>query len=417
MAKALVLLCGAFPFQTGEEFLVEETKYYNNFEKVLIIPTEAYDYSIVKKIYSENITICKINNGRDGRIRKFLGCMLGMISTDTFDEIEYLRKTKRLTLYSLRQLSVYQYTVKRKLKLIKGTIDTIIQENGENNVVIYCYWLSINAKIALTYKKKYPGITIISRCHGGDLYEYRYKSDYLPFRREIMSEFDCIYSISENGKAYLSDRYKNLKPKIKISRLGTPAAGLPDENINDKNRGLRIVSCSYCRPLKRIDKIIDALSTIKDVLIEWTHIGAGDEFEFLQKTAKEKLPPNISSNFMGYVPNDKILEIYKQNRFHVFINVSETEGVPVSIMEALSCGVPIIATDVGGVSEMVIESKNGFLLDKNFLIEDLKNAIMKIYSMNESAYQKMRESSYSLWDERYNSTKNYTKFVEEIQNY
>ena len=417
MAKALVLLCGAFPFQTGEEFLVEETKYYKGFDKVLIVPTEAYDYSNVKKVYSDNTTISKINTCRDGKIKKLIGCVVGMLSGESINEIGYLKKTKRLSLYSLRQLSVYQYMVKRQINLIQGKIDTLIREYGENNVIIYCYWLSINAKIALSYKEKYPDITIISRCHGGDLYEYRYKSDYLPFRREIMSRFDCIYAISENGKAYLSDRYKDLKPNIRISRLGTPTAGPPDDSINDKKSVLRIVSCSYCRRLKRIDKIIEALSAIHDVPIEWTHIGTGDEFESLQELAKEKLPSNIKSIFMGYIPNDKILEIYKQNRFHAFINVSETEGVPVSIMEALSCGVPIIATDVGGVSEMVTEAKNGFLLSKDFSIEDLEEAILKVYSMDESAYQMMRESSYLMWDERYNSTKNYTKFIEEIQNY
>ena len=70
MAKALVLLCSAFPFQTGEEFLVEETKYYKSFDKVLIIPTVANDYSKVKKVYSNNITICRINKNRDGKLKK-----------------------------------------------------------------------------------------------------------------------------------------------------------------------------------------------------------------------------------------------------------------------------------------------------------------------------------------------------------
>lgn len=414
MAKTLVLLSGAFPYQTGEEFLVEETKYYNQFEQVFIFPMEAYLYDEKKNINSNNITVYKVNKKRDGKIKKAYGCIKSLFLIETIREIQYLKQTKRLSLYSIRQLLVYQYMVERQIKLVKDLIDKIINKYGEENIVVYCYWLSINAKIALFLKNKYKKIKIISRCHGGDLYEYRYLSNYLPFRREIMSRFDCIYTISENGKNYLYERYGAFKPKIKISRLGTSLTNALYLDVKNNESIFRIVSCSYCRKLKRIDKIIEALSIITDIKIEWVHIGIGDEYEKLKELAKNRLPDNIKYQFLGYLPNDKILPFYNEKRFHAFINVSETEGVPVSIMEALSCGIPIIATDVGGVSEMVKNQYNGFLLRKDFLVEELKDTIVKMYSLEQDVYIIMRKKAYKMWNDYYNSTKNYQAFIEEI---
>lgn len=414
MAKTLVLLSGAFPYQSGEEFLVEETKFYGQFDKVHIFPTEAYTYVNEKKIYSSNVIVHRVNKARSGKIQKACGCIKNLFLPETITEIRYLKQTGRLSLYSLRQLLVYQYMSERQTKLIDNCLERILHECSEEDIVIYCYWLSINAKIALHFKKKYRNIRIVSRCHGGDLYEYRYPSDYLPFRREIMSQFDCIYAISENGKAYLDERYREFNPKVKVSRLGTPPTNISFLDIMNKESVLRIVSCSYCRRLKRIDKIIEALSTITGIEIEWTHIGAGDEYEKLKELAKHKLPGNIKCIFEGYMPNDKILYLYQEKQFHAFVNVSETEGVPVSIMEALSCGIPIIATNVGGVSEMVKDQYNGFLLRKDFEINELKDLIVKMFSMEQDTYVAMRENAYKMWDDCYNSTKNYQLFIEDL---
>ena len=51
---------------------------------------------------------------------------------------------------------------------------------------------------------------------------------------------------------------------------------------------------------------------------------------------------------MGYVANTKVQELYSSRKFNLLVNVSETEGIPVSIMEAMSYRLPIIATNVGG---------------------------------------------------------------------
>ena len=71
----------------------------------------------------------------------------------------------------------------------------------------------------------------------------------------------------------------------------------------------------------------------------------------------------ITYEFKGNVDNAEILKYYRENSIDCFALLSEHEGAPVSIMEAESAGIPIVATDVGGVRELV--DGNGFLLSSN----------------------------------------------------
>ncbi len=60
--------------------------------------------------------------------------------------------------------------------------------------------------------------------------------------------------------------------------------------------------------------------------------------------------------------NDKILDVYEQFDVDFFINLSDSEWIPVTIMEAMPMGIPVIDRNVGGISEIVNKS-NGLLLD------------------------------------------------------
>ena len=74
---------------------------------------------------------------------------------------------------------------------------------------------------------------------------------------------------------------------------------------------------------------------------------------------------NVDFKILGYLDNSNVLDFYKNNEIDLFISLSETEGLPVSIMEAFtSNAVPAIATDVGGTSE-IVNNENGYLINNN----------------------------------------------------
>ena len=87
--------------------------------------------------------------------------------------------------------------------------------------------------------------------------------------------------------------------------------------------------------------------------------------------------------------------------------MSTSEGVPVSIMEAMSFGIPILATDVGSTAEEV-PKQVGELLSPNPTIEEITAKIHLI--LNSNYYPR------EFWKENYNAKKNYSEFANMLLN-
>jgi glycosyltransferase involved in cell wall biosynthesis len=109
------------------------------------------------------------------------------------------------------------------------------------------------------------------------------------------------------------------------------------------------------------------------------------------------------------------MDFYKSNRVDLFVNLSIVEGLPVSIMEALSYGIPILATAVYGTPEAINENENGYLLDVNFKIEELIGKLSFLME-NKNVLEKMREASLKIYQERFHAGKNYARLANELLN-
>ena len=116
---------------------------------------------------------------------------------------------------------------------------------------------------------------------------------------------------------------------------------------------------------------------------------------------------------MGHYPNTDLLEYYSKNGIDLFINTISTEGLPVSIMEAQSFGIPVIATDVGGVKEVVPDG-TGILLPVNFLIDELVDNIQHFIDMPETEINIFRNKALNNWENYFNATSNYQGFLTKL---
>ena len=105
---------------------------------------------------------------------------------------------------------------------------------------------------------------------------------------------------------------------------------------------------------------------------------------------------------------------YQSMDINLFLNVSEYEGVPVSIMEAMSFGIPVIAMNVGGASEIVQDQYNGKLLNKDFSIEELCESISYFININDSTMRNYRKNARNTWESFFSAEKNYCKFYREV---
>ncbi len=265
-------------------------------------------------------------------------------------------------------------------------------------------------------KLKNPEIKVVSRAHGWDVHEERHSNNYLPFRNLLAEILNTVYTISENGKAYLSIRYPSLKEKIQISRLGTMSLLSIPEILKDGT--FHVLSISSIIPLKRVDKILEVLSSLTNLKIKWTHIGTGSEFEKLKKLAIQKSQQNrnFSFEYLGQLSNSDVRAILANHSFDLFLNLSETEGIPVTIMEAQSAGIPVLATNVGGTSE-IVNNENGFLIEKDFNLKEAVFIIQKYLSSTDEEKQQKRNASYENWKHNYNAETNYNEFVKLLTNH
>lgn len=409
----LILLTNNFPYGKGEEFLETEIKYLaSKFEKIIII-TNNPDKKLTRNIPS-NTKLYSVNYKKNPIYN--LASLKFIFNKMFWKELGIVKSIYRLKLnYPIvkRLISTLHFG-----NIIKSKIYNVIrQENiNINNLVLYSYWWGVNAYAISLIKEKNDKVKVISRAHGGDLYFERHSISYLPMKKFMLNHLDKLFMISDHGKNYLLNKYTNIDDeKIKVSRLGI--LNNYSKSINSIDDTFKLVSCSFVSSVKRIGLIIEALSMLEEIKVKWTHIGDGEDFEKIKNKANNLLNnnTNIEYEFKGYMDNLKIYKYYENNEIDFFINVSSSEGIPVSMMEALSFSIPIIGTDVGGVSE-IVNNNNGYLLSSNPSAKNISEVIYRMHSLNLDEIKEKRKNAYETWLKKYNADKNYLDFVNEIDN-
>lgn len=91
------------------------------------------------------------------------------------------------------------------------------------------------------------------------------------------------------------------------------------------------------------------------------------------------------------------------------MNMSTVEGVPVSIMEAISFDIPVVATKVGGTPDIVIDGKSGKLVSENPTEQEVADALLDVYIHRENYHAR------ELWKNLYDGNKNYTEWAKELR--
>ena len=225
----------------------------------------------------------------------------------------------------------------------------------------------------MTSKKFFKDKKIIVGFHNVDLYADRHYRKYLPFQKHIVENATILAPATTDGIKELSKNYKNLEKKCIVKRIGVEKFDGPPFNPGEK---LRILTISNLSPVKRINLMVEILNHLK-IPFHWTHIGA-EITEELEQNIHRKQIIRKNIEFVGLKSPEQVINILKTHNFDVLCNTSTFEGFPVSIMEAMMAGIPIFATDVGGVSE-IVSSEVGYLFDVNFCQEDFATKLKELY--------------------------------------
>ena len=147
------------------------------------------------------------------------------------------------------------------------------------------------------------------------------------------------------------------------------------------NFNKRILYVGVINHLKNLLCLLKAIHRIRPMVhgLKVTVIGGFKDESYkkliLQFIKNNQLEDNIS--FYGWKSQTEVLELYKD--VDLFVLPSLQEALPVSIAEAMAAGRPVIASDVGGVSEMITAQKSGFVFQANNS-QELETYLLKFYN-------------------------------------
>jgi len=139
----------------------------------------------------------------------------------------------------------------------------------------------------------------------------------------------------------------------------------------DNKRIFRIISVARLIPHKGFENIITALSRL-NFEFEYIVIGEGELLDSLINLSKKL---SINAKFTGKLPKDEVM--YWVCNSDIFILNSSYEGLPHVVLESMICKCPVIASNVGGTSEIIKDEHTGLLFKHN----DVDGLITKIYKL------------------------------------
>lgn len=402
--KKVILITSQFPYAGGEQFLETEVKYYHNVELTIVPKSKTGDIRDIPKNIIVDDFLVK-NTLAKSQITYLLKSLKNkLFYKELFSESFFSSKKIKIFLSSIYRYQMYYEILDRYFFEFKDT----------KNITVYTYWNDEITYALQSLKDKYH-YRLVSRIHRGDLYKEVKPFSYMPLKKHFTGNIDTLYSITQSANSYLEDIYGFDKKNIKLSRLGVDNRQIITKSSEIKS--LNIVSCSFLTEVKQVDKIIRSLKIIatqmEKISFNWTHIGDGVLYDELVVFAKNELDSlkNIKYNFVGNYKNKQVYDFYAQHRIDVFLNVSLSEGVPVSIMEAMSCHIPIVAPNIGGIKDMLVDGTNGFLLSSECLVDEI------VFSLKDISFFKkkeVREKSYEIFLEKYDANENYVEFIQDI---
>lgn len=400
MKKVLLLLTEAFPFTTNAEaFLEPEIEISSSFfDEIYIFPTAlGIDNTVQRQVPNRNIHISQVPRGRI--FIEFIESTIFILKHKGFwQDARYFNKHGLL--FNLSAWKKLIYTLITERAIIKHFKKSCFTFDKNTIYVIYSYWLFGEAGGAVTIKRLLNGrkVIAIARGHGSDIAGYPTLNGYSPLKKYQLDSLDMVYPISHFGKDTLEAQYEkygfnktSVSNKICPIHLGIENLCELEEPQLSNTGEFTILSCSSIKPVKRVHLIVEALSLIRKIKVKWIHIGGGELLDEIKENCRRSLGENIIVDFKGSLPRIEVVNVYKTTDVHLFLNVSSSEGIPVSMMEAFSFGIPAIATKVGGTSELCKDGINGYLLPSDFESTDLSQRIIELFHMVKNDFEKYEE--------------------------
>jgi len=224
---------------------------------------------------------------------------------------------------------------------------------------------------------------VVVHLHGAEFKEFysREANDF--WKKQIVDVFtksDCVIVLSEQWKAFIEE----IAPEANVKVIYN---SVPIAKGKNKYKDHNMLFLGRIGERKGIYDLIDAICEINDPLIHVYVGGDGDLKKANQRATVKHVEDQI--HFCGWIDNNGKEKLFE--KCSTFLLPSYNEGLPMAMLEAMSHGLAIIASDVGGIPSVIKNMENGIIV-KPGDIEGLKTAIVEIDKDN-SLKQKLGMSA------------------------
>lgn len=397
--KKILFFTSSFPYGKGEGFLIPEISFLSERYEVIIAPTfprGLRNKLFFKNVKNLNLPLIKI---------KYLFYVLFYFFKNPLKFIEIIRKSVVKSIgKTFRNLALVPKAIYMSEKILK-----------ENNIsFFYVHWLSSPSQLALLINliTKIPfGIT----GHRWDVIDnnnFDNKFNSAVFVRLISDKSVDLLSPE------IKDKYKN---KINVIKMGVSIPAYKNKNYSKLLEIKKGVCVANLIPVKGIRYLIEAIYILKKegIVIKLDLIGDGELKEEIRNDINTKgLSQQIQ--MLGVLSHSEVLKKFDTGLYFfcclpsVDLGNGLHEGIPVSLMEAMSYGIPCVSTKTGSISELIENDFNGYLVrDKD--ANKIKEAIFSLIN-NEDDWKRFSENSYKTILGYFNKDLNNLKISNLIEN-
>lgn len=294
----------------------------------------------------------------------------------------------------------------------KGNVGRFIKHFNADIIHSHTFYLTPDiVPIAREYK-----IPLIQTIHG-DIFGFGKPEDQEMFK-DMSKSLDFIITVCEHGyKRMTENGISENKVKVVYPGIDTKIFFALEDQQNRIRTSFKLpqgrfvfVTPARMVKYKGIEVLLKAIRGIKTSILKklffWIITPSTrfrkKELDYSRKIIDIIREANLENTVkLSFINFSSMPFVYRA--VDSYILPSLTEQFPVSILEALVSELPVIATDVGGVSEIINDQKTGFLVAPNNPV-DLKEAIMEVYKRKEHL-ESMRKKACNLVEESFNVKK------------